>query len=55
MEGLLGWLKEKKDQFVQFVRDAAAPQTQETPEQTDEEPQLVYDAEDAVEGNWIFA
>lgn len=55
LEGLLGWLKEKKDQFVQFVRDAAAPQSQETPEQTDEEPQLVYDAEDAVEGNWIFA
>ncbi len=55
LEGLLGWLKEKKDQFVQFVRDAAAPQSQETPEQTDEEPQLVYDVEDATEGNWIFA
>ena len=55
LEGLLGWLKEKKDQFVQFVRDAAAPQSQETPEQTDEEPQLVYDVEDADEINWIFA
>ena len=55
LEGLLGWLKEKKDQFVQFVRAAAAPQSQETPEQTDEEPQLVYDVEDADEINWIFA
>jgi len=60
LQGLLEWLKEKKDQVAEFFRNTVAPQTKE--EDAQREEGSIYDMEedesedeDEIESNFVYA
>lgn len=53
LQGLLDWIKEKKDQLVAFVRSAVAPRQQSVNQ--DDEQESAFEVEGASEDEWAFA